>query len=79
MKIEQLDLYKENLLELLKDDDVYYVRVNFRSEKNSEEVLPHPFGISFNRLNNAKFRDLIPMIESGEVAIVRVTQKKHSL
>lgn len=75
MKIEQLVWGECDLLELLKDDNVFYVRVNYRSDKNSDEILPHPYGIGFSRLNMAKLRDIIPSLESGEMAIVRVTDK----
>lgn len=73
MKIEQLNLEELNLLDLLRDDNVYYVKVNFRNVKNSDEIQPHPYGTSFTRLNNAKFRELLPLLDSGEAAIVRIT------
>lgn len=73
MKIEQIDIKDCDLLELLKDDNVYYVRVNYRNDKNSTDAIPHPYGMSFSRLNNSKFRDLLPLLDSGEACIVRVT------
>lgn len=80
IKIEQLDLTNENLLELLKDYNVYYVRVTLRelkaksfSEEKRDEILEYPYGLGFSRLNMTKFRELFPLLESGEVAIVRVT------
>lgn len=72
MRIEQLDWRNEDLLELLRDDNVYFVRVNFRNVKNSTDVLPHPWGMSFNRLNSAKFKEVIPLLDSKEATIVRV-------
>lgn len=72
MIIEQIKWRREDLWDLMVDDDVYYVRVNYRTEKNSDEILPHPYGVSFNRVNNAKIKELLPLLESGEVGLVRV-------
>lgn len=75
MNIVQIDWRNSELLDLLRDDDVYFIRINVRNDKNSTNKVPHPYGLSFNRLNTAKFKELLPLLDSGEAAIVRVTKE----
>ncbi len=79
IKIEQLKITNDNIWEILTSKDVYFVRFSKPKAKKSEghkkETPSIPYGISFKNLGSNSISDVVELINSGEGAIVRVTNK----
>lgn len=72
MKIEQIKVDMNNILQLAQRDDVYVVKYSKQTTARQSKK-PFPYGLSFTQLS-AKFTlaELFQILEDKEVAVVKV-------
>lgn len=79
MKIVQVNLTKENALDVLVRDNIYLVRFSEqhgRRGNTSKISSTHPYGISFKNIKNLCVKEIVELVSSGNAALVEVTTEE---
>lgn len=73
MKIEQIEVNKDNFWELCKRDDLFIVRIS-KCPRNSVKAFGNPYAIAFSQLSEkVSVAKLLDLINGEKQAVVKVT------